>query len=52
MAKNDHKIAEMARNEYMRKTIKNSTSSVASSKPEKTDYVGQMDGWMDRLTDR
>ncbi len=52
MAKNYYKIAEMARKEHMRKTIKNSTSSVASSKPEKTDYVGQMDRWTDRLTDR
>ena len=45
MAKNDYKIAEMARNEHMRKTIKNSTSSVASSKPEKNRL------WTDRLTD-
>ena len=55
MAKNDYKIAKMGRNEHMRKKIKNSTSSVAYSKPEKTDYGwtdGQMDGEIDRQTDR
>ena len=59
MAKNDYKIAKMARNEHMRKTIKNSTSSVASSKPKKTDYGrtdrrmdGQIDGQVGRQKDR
>ena len=51
MAKNDYKIAKMGRNEHMRKIIKNSTSSVASSKP-KMIMDGQMEGWTDRLTDR
>ena len=52
MAKNDYKIAEMARNEHMRKAIKNSTSSVASSKPKKLIMDGQTEGWTDRLTNR